>query len=120
MTTFGKKENNNSNSFTNGESRKGKWASYKEAFFAPKVTIEKPERVIDTDNVKSFIGGIPDEASIQVSGKEVKKTANIIEAKAKEEGYLLGVLDVAKDIALAYISYKSTKWVLDKLTKKSY
>ena len=98
------------------KSVKGIWADYKSRFFAPKTTVVVEHPVLDESTVKQFVSGIPDEASIQVSGKEVKKTANLIQSEAKTEGFLLG----AGFAVAIYAAHKIGTVIGDKLAEKSY
>ena len=110
------------NSISNGAEKsakkgvKGIWADYKARFFAPKTVTIVEHPVLDESTVKSFVKGIPDEASIQVSGKEVKKTANLIQTEAKTEGFLLG----AGFAVAIYAAHKIGKAIGEKLAEKSY
>jgi len=115
------KNNNaiNSNVSINGASAKksvkGIWADYKARFFAPKtVIVEHP--VLDESTVKSFVRNIPDEASIQVSGRKAKAVANLIQTEAKTEGFALGV----GFAAALYVANKIGAAIGEKLAEKSY
>jgi len=112
---------NNSISLDNGatgakKSVKGVWADYKARFFAPKQTVFIEHRALDESSIKGFVQGIPDEASIQVSGKEVKSAANLIQKEAKAEGFALG----AGFAVAIYAAHKIGKAIGDKLAEKSY
>lgn len=112
---------NNNNSFKGAasgakKSVKGVWADYKSRFFAPKTVTLVEHPVLDESTVKDFVRGIPDEASIQVSGKEVKKTANLIQGEAKAEGFILG----AGFAVAVYMAAKIGSAFGEKLAEKSY
>lgn len=115
-----KKNNNavNNNISINGAKKSvaGVWADYKARFFAPKTTTIVEHPVLDESSIKSFVKGIPDDASIQVSGKKAKATANLIQSEAKAEGFLLG----AGFAAALYITHKVGKAIGEKLAEKPY